>query len=370
MTKGFSVYLDIVRFLAAMLVLLHHSNIRMLTTEAAPFSGYGNSAVIVFFMLSGYVIAYITDIKENNIKDYSVSRLARIYSVALPVVLITPIVDFLGQDYNVAFYKGHEALDYFFIRLVSSLLFLNEIWFFSIMSYSNVPYWSLCYEVWYYVLFAFYIFFQGKKRIIVISALCVCLGPKILLLFPIWLLGVHLYRKQHFKNLSATVGLVLWLFSFVFIYLFHKHGIQWFFGGLLSDAIGQKWYDLLSSSKYFLSDYILAVLVSINFIGARAFITKIESALLFFKPVIAYVSGFTFILYLIHEPFLRFFSALVNGNPDNMFFYWQVITLTIFAVWCLGQITENKKSLWKRFFKTFWEKVESLLIKMSRKESL
>lgn len=370
MTKSFSVYLDIVRFLAAILVLLYHSNIRLLTTEGAPFSQFGHSAVIVFFILSGYVIAYITDIKEHKIQDYSVSRLARIYSVALPVVLITPIVDFLGQEFGGAFYEGREALDYFFIRLVSSLLFLNEIWFVSIMSFSNVPYWSLCYEVWYYALFASYIFMQGKKRIIVISTLCICLGPKILLLFPIWLIGVYLYKNQKLRKLSAATGLVLWILSLVCIYLFHKHNIQWLFANMLIDAIGQKWYDLLTFSKYFLSDYILAPLISINFIGARAFITKIESPLLFFKPVIAYASGFTFILYLIHEPFLRFFSTLINGNPDNMYFYWQVIGLTVFAVWCLGQITENKKTLWKQFFKTFLDKVASLMIKKSRREPL
>lgn len=370
MTKSFSVYLDIVRFLAAILVLLYHSNIRLLTTETAPFSQYGHSAVIIFFILSGFVIAYITDIKENNIKDYTISRLARIYSVALPVVLITPIIDFFGQDIDLLFYSGREALDYFLIRFVSSLLFLNELWFVSIMSFSNVPYWSLCYEVWYYALFAAYIFLQGKKRLIVISALCVFLGPKILLLFPIWLLGVYLYRNQKLRTLSATVGLILWLVSLVLIYLFHKHGIQWFFANMLSDVIGQKWYDSLTFSKYFLSDYILAPLICLNFIGARAFIAKIESPLVFFKPAIAYVSGFTFILYLIHDPFLRFFATLINGNPDSMFFYWQVILLTIFSVWCLGQITESKKSFWKQFFKTVLLKIESLMIKKSRKESL
>ena len=64
-----------------------------------PFSGYGHTAVIVFFVLSGYVIAYVSEVKENNVKAYWASRLSRLYSLAIPAVLLTPMLDVLGSDF-------------------------------------------------------------------------------------------------------------------------------------------------------------------------------------------------------------------------------------------------------------------------------
>ncbi len=87
MNKPFSIYLDLVRFAAACLVYLWHSNQRMLVADSIPLSQYGHSAVIVFFVLSGFVIAYITDTKENTLPSYAASRISRIYSVAVPTVV-------------------------------------------------------------------------------------------------------------------------------------------------------------------------------------------------------------------------------------------------------------------------------------------
>ena len=44
MNRAFSIYLDLVRFLAACLVYLYHSNQRLLSTEILPVSNYGHSS--------------------------------------------------------------------------------------------------------------------------------------------------------------------------------------------------------------------------------------------------------------------------------------------------------------------------------------
>src|SRR5579864_6899404 len=85
---GFSLYLDLVRVSAALVVLYSHTNARLLTTRVLPGELLGHSAVVVFFVLSGFVIAYITDTKEKTPADYAASRLARIYSVAVPALLL------------------------------------------------------------------------------------------------------------------------------------------------------------------------------------------------------------------------------------------------------------------------------------------
>ena len=91
MTREFSLYLDFVRFLAAVAVVVNHSNFRWLITEELP--QWGHSAVMIFFVLSGYVIAYVTDRKENSLREYSISRLGRIYSVAPAALILALVLD-------------------------------------------------------------------------------------------------------------------------------------------------------------------------------------------------------------------------------------------------------------------------------------
>lgn len=81
MTRGFSIYLDAIRFLAALLVLFSHL--------AYPrYSGgdlgwmrrfnLGSDAAIVFFVLSGLVIAHTTGAKNRTGGENANARLARL----------------------------------------------------------------------------------------------------------------------------------------------------------------------------------------------------------------------------------------------------------------------------------------------------
>src|SRR5215471_3078111 len=128
MTREFSLYLDLVRFSAAFLVFVSHSNFRELSERVIPAAGFGHSAVIVFFVLSGFVIAYVTDTKEKLAQDYAASRLARIYSVALPALVLTILLDIFGERVSPRVYDGSTTHDWWLLRLISSALFLNESW--------------------------------------------------------------------------------------------------------------------------------------------------------------------------------------------------------------------------------------------------
>lgn len=155
MNLQFSLYLDVIRFLAAILVVIAHANVRYLSTEILLLSTHGHLAVIFFFVLSGYVIAYVVDLKENRFSLFWASRISRIYSVAIPVILLTPLFDIAGRSIAElpVIYDG-SASDLWPVRIFASLFFLNEMWFNSIMSFSNTPFWSLCYEMSYYFVFS------------------------------------------------------------------------------------------------------------------------------------------------------------------------------------------------------------------------
>src|SRR5882757_3377028 len=65
MPRVFSTYLDALRFLAAMAVVIAHFTFPQFTAGVRHQGELAGLAVTVFFVLSGYVIAYVADKKEH-----------------------------------------------------------------------------------------------------------------------------------------------------------------------------------------------------------------------------------------------------------------------------------------------------------------
>jgi peptidoglycan/LPS O-acetylase OafA/YrhL len=59
MGKTYSSILDISRFLAALLVFIHHAEKVLRDKPLSAFALFGHDAVIFFFLLSGFVIGYV-----------------------------------------------------------------------------------------------------------------------------------------------------------------------------------------------------------------------------------------------------------------------------------------------------------------------
>ena len=105
MTQALSLYLDALRFAAAFTVFMSHY-------AAGRYSGglfwqvtpYGRIAVIVFFVLSGFVIAWVTETRERTLEEYALSRVARLYSVIVPAFVVTWALDNLGMAIDPRFY--------------------------------------------------------------------------------------------------------------------------------------------------------------------------------------------------------------------------------------------------------------------------
>lgn len=341
MNKPFSVYLDLVRFIAACLVYIYHSNQRLLITDILPVSNFGHSSVIVFFVLSGFVIAYVTDTKENNWVTYAASRLSRVYSVALPAVFITVLLDAIGRQLYPELY-GYP-FDYLPVRIGSSLLLLNEWWFVSITSFSNIPYWSICYEAWYYVAFGLITFVSGRVRFVALVVLTLFLGPKILLLAPIWWAGVLLYRWQALKKISVPLSWALVIISTLGILLFHAANSTEWMAALMKTWIGSERHAQLTFSKFFLTDYLLGLLVFLNFAGMRNVAPSLGVVLLRIERPVRIAAGYTFTLYLLHQPLFLFWGAVIHGDPGGAGYWIQVTLMVGFSVVIVGYFTEGKR---------------------------
>jgi peptidoglycan/LPS O-acetylase OafA/YrhL len=347
MNRHFSVYLDLVRIVAALAVIVYHSNFRLLITEKLPFSGHGHAAVIVFFVLSGYVIAYITAVRENTPLAYWSSRLSRFYSLALPVVLLTPLLDLAGEALAPQFYAGTTTHDLAWLRIVTSLLFLNEAWLLSIMSFSNVPYWSLCYEFWYYVLFAIASFTRGTRRAVLAGAVMLLVGPKILLLAPVWLAGVALFRWQWLGGVRPLPGVLLVCASWPAYWVFHQYGLSEVGSRWLLELLGPQLHRQMAFSRFFITDYLLALIVLANFVGMRAIADKAAPLLLMAEPLIRKLAGYTFSAYILHQPLLQFYAAVINGNPGRPWFYVSTLAATLATIAALAVVTEQQRHHWR-----------------------
>jgi peptidoglycan/LPS O-acetylase OafA/YrhL len=343
MKKEFSIYLDLVRFMASVMVVIYHSNIRAVITEKLPFSNHGHAAVIVFFVLSGYVISYISSTRENTPVEYWSSRLSRFYSLAIPAVLLCPLLDLAGEALAPQFYVDTTTHTMAWLRIVTSLLYLNEIWTVSIMSFSNVPYWSLCYEMWYYVLFAIIAFTRGSGRVLLMVVALVFLGPKIIVLAPLWILGVVLHRYQPLQHLAAWQNWLLFLSSWPLYIAFQHFEMTEYGSQLLLRLIGEKWHHEAAFSKFFIMDYPLALIIAANFIGFRGIAHHFSAPLLAAEKPIRWLSGYTFSLYILHQPLLQFYAALFNGDPAGKLFYSEVIGATVLTIGVIGGFTEHKR---------------------------
>jgi peptidoglycan/LPS O-acetylase OafA/YrhL len=349
MNSHFSLYLDILRFVAAACVLLSHANSRDIIATNLFHVSFGHNAVIVFFMLSGYVIAYVADSRERSPRAFWVSRLARIYSVALPVMLLTPMLDLVGGAIDPLRYKMASTHDYWWIRMGASLVLMNELWFVSIMPFSNSPYWSLCYEMCYYILFSVYHFERGRRRTIILTILCLIIGPKILVLMPIWVLGVFIYQYKPLREISERTGWLLLLWSLLGVYAHFYFDIYTVLSEVFAGMVGERLYELFHFSKHFLADYVLAFAVAANFIGFRAIAHRIMPFCDGVANIVKSLSTYTFALYLFHLPLLLFASVVIPNDTKGIGHYLFLVGLVFAACVLIGVLTEifkNRLKVW------------------------
>jgi peptidoglycan/LPS O-acetylase OafA/YrhL len=358
LSKTFSLYLDAVRFLAALLVLFFHAN--WIYRPEILFTSLGHEAVVIFFVLSGFVIAYVADTREQTFHGFMVARAARIYSVAIPAIILTAALDAAGFHLDESVYpEAYRAWDLPAIRVITSSLFMNEMWTLGIQLFTNVPYWSLNYEVWYYLLFGILFFVEGKRRWLFFLALCVVLGPKILLLMPVWWMGVWVYRSDYLARLPVPLAWLCLAISLAGGYWYVHVDIGQWGWDYLKGLLGEELHLQLSFSRQFISDYYLGVMLSLHFIGMRVLLGRLNAVPKQLESTIRYLAGATFSIYLFHQPLLWFFTAVFSTVEGGLPRYQIVVPVTLVTIYILSIFTEQKKEVWKGL-------IERLLLLMTQ----
>jgi peptidoglycan/LPS O-acetylase OafA/YrhL len=188
--------LDMLRFLAALVVFLFHFYV--------PLPGY--QAVMIFFVLSGYFISVtvLKTVNENRWRwtDYLVKRIIRLWIVLIPCLILT----FIWAKFQLNLFGDEQKIanDLDLITLVGNTFFLQGI---LVKNFGmNGPLWSLSFEFWYYILFPclVMIFVNPKKRIkllygFIFIAISFFVGERIMLYFLVWLIGALIPLIKPFK---------------------------------------------------------------------------------------------------------------------------------------------------------------------------
>jgi peptidoglycan/LPS O-acetylase OafA/YrhL len=134
-----SVHLDALRGFAAFCVLLNHFRDALfvdyeaiarhnpLTAAAYLVSGLGHQSVIVFFVLSSYLVgaSVLRSVRKGNWswRAYLLARFSRLYVVLLPALLLGGALDWLGMHRpgTEAVYSGNSGMHALAINVHSTL---------------------------------------------------------------------------------------------------------------------------------------------------------------------------------------------------------------------------------------------------------
>jgi len=239
-----SVHLDALRGIAAVGVCwnhlrdllladystLPHHNLLLLAFYLS--TGLGHQWVMIFFVLSGYLVggSVLRAFEQDrwSWRHYLLNRMTRLYAVLIPALLLGAVLDLAGIHFfgTAAIYGAkvgsHELYVPVQTRLHLSILLGNYAFLQGIrvpVFGSNGPLWSLANEFWYYLAFPLMVIACAIRSSVVQRILSLALLGAILwfvshwiaLYFLIWLLGVgiHFLPPLHITRSWARRMLVL-----------------------------------------------------------------------------------------------------------------------------------------------------------------
>lgn len=321
--------LDGLRGLSAIYVLVHHARLALtqpyfngLSKHPEQYQWYdrimvyffslfkfGHEAVIIFFVLSGFLIHFRYAGAQNIFADFKLSqylkkRLIRIYPTLIVSFIVCYLTDLLilaitGDSYPLSQYSLSRFLFNFF--LVPESPFWG----------SNYPVWSLKHEWFFYLMYPLLLWSYHKQRIL---PLLLSLG-----LFVTYLFG---YRIDYIG--AAAYSISIWLLGAIMAAIYKQNErlfnyipvlIVFFLAYPLIARINSNypWLDLCFG-------LITTGFVALMIIRNKSMLARILSSL-------AWLGTFSYSLYLLHFPILLLFKSLAiyyAKNKELPYHLWYV----------------------------------------------
>jgi peptidoglycan/LPS O-acetylase OafA/YrhL len=342
-----SLLLDVIRLVAALTVAVGHSS--------QPFFGYAmpdvvtlaSGAVGVFFVLSGFLIRYVTLGRVSTLRRYTVDRASRIYSVIIPALVLTALFDAISHSANPALYLSQCNWEWHhpWIGFGTTLTFMSQSWFQEIQPLSNGPFWSISYECTYYAMYGLAFYLTGRKRWIGLAIAFALTGPGILLLFPLWLLGCVAYdiyaagrfSRRHTLQMAGLCSAIVAL-SVISSQGVHHYRVNDAYIG--KSRIIMAVFAIPSSLAMVYGGWILnGVAINENSWLVRSIRRMAEA---------------TFTIYLIHLPILFLISCAVPYGRNSLLFHLKVLAAIVLLSVLLSPVFDRWKDRMRIAMLAWW----------------
>lgn len=300
-----SILISALRALAALQVAAAHlraeffPGLRTLDNPAlwyqalAFFTGFAHQAVIVFFLISGWLVggSFLNKMGQPDaLRLYAIDRITRLWTVLIPTFVLILAFGILGGAIDPLNPDFSPANPYSATTLAGNLGGLQTI---SVPQFGgNYPLWSLANETWYYVMFPLLVLCLartgGHRRLLpgaALLAVALLLPATIVLYFSIWLLGAAFSRLRLECGAPTRIALLAALLA-VSVY-FRLTGSN---------------DDMTVDS--FPEDLLLSVLFML-FLSSTVIKTDPHARLLAaVRAGATFFSNFSFTLYVVHIPLL------------------------------------------------------------------
>jgi peptidoglycan/LPS O-acetylase OafA/YrhL len=313
-------------------------------------TGFGHQAVMVFFVLSGFLICSAVLKRRSSgtwsWRDYAIDRSSRLYVVLIPGLFVGLLFDEVGSSlFASSGLYAHPLISFGGTipqsQITPGILLGNLLFVQTILCRtfgSNGPLWSLANEFWYYVMFPLGLFAglawakQSLRRAIPLTILAVCIaafvGSGILIGFIVWLAGCILVLAYSKIRLESRTSLILYL--------------------LISSLALSLCLAAARSGKV----VVLGTDLSVGF-AFTLFLFGIlqmdgRSPQRYYAKTARVFAEFSYSLYVLHFPFLLFLRAWIapsqrwQPNGAHLLYGTAIGAIVISFAWMVSLFTENR----------------------------
>lgn len=339
-------HLESVRGLAALYVFFHHYvHCNTSLTYLHKFFVFGQTAVMIFMILSGFVIFYsVSKSPTLSIRDFLKRRLRRIYPAFILVLLLGWLIKSMAE---------HRWVSIEPLNLLGNLLMLQDkqhpyVWFLPYLG--NSPLWTMSYEWWFYILFVpvFYFLKQRQERQQYVAAAIALVGFVSFMLVPnqfsiiaayfmMWWSGAEMareyldkgkvtYRGQAFSIAVLAVNTVMWATA---AYLSYRETGQ------------------ISRSEFPVVQLQHQVTVLVLVIAAIAWHKLRFVGLRETIGIFRHVSPISYMMYIVHVPIILYAEKLQLTGSVWLDLLW-VCPLVFGLSWLIEVPLQRKINQWTR----------------------
>jgi peptidoglycan/LPS O-acetylase OafA/YrhL len=347
------VYLDFVRALGAIMVLLGHAAFYLLPGNFLTGGHVQQLGVYIFFFISGFLISLSVlqklDDRRYGFSSYFVDRFCRIYSAFLPALVLVLVLDAMvvdwpayqwRRDFNVQTWVGNLLMlqDFPIFQILRRLGMPDQSWM--VASFGSArPFWTISIEWWIYMAFGGIMFFMVRR------------GGRLGLLGAAFFAFAAIEPLYHFVGGPDQCLTMLWAAGMGAAVLFHKMPVlRARFPGLPDRRLAQIGAAVAAAMVLCM----IARLVSNRLITNElqfglylgGFVFALFFALGFARlrvPVlvegpIGFVAGYSYSLYLIHHSLLEYLSVRHPELIGKTWAFWAAVAasnLLALAFWWL-----------------------------------